>query len=66
MTLRYQAVADAAASTHAAAGRRHALTVGQVRRVPADPAAIASAVDELGRTPIRAEGSCGQQESPEI
>ena len=31
---------------------RDALTVSQVRRVPADPAAIASALDRLGRTPV--------------
>ena len=31
---------------------RDALTVSQVRRVPADPAAITSALDGLGRTPV--------------
>ena len=31
---------------------RDALTVSQVRRVPADPAAITSALDRLGRTPV--------------
>jgi arginase len=31
---------------------RGALTVSQVRRVPADPAAIASALDGLGRMPV--------------
>jgi arginase len=31
---------------------RDALTVSQVRRVPADPAAIASALGGLGRTPV--------------
>jgi arginase len=31
---------------------RDALTVSQVRRVPADPAAIISALDGLGRTPV--------------
>ena len=31
---------------------REALTVSQVRRVPADPAAITSALDGIGRTPV--------------
>ena len=31
---------------------RDALTASQVRRVPADPAAITSALDGLGRTPV--------------
>jgi len=31
---------------------RDALAVSQVRRVPADPAAITSALDGLGRTPV--------------
>jgi arginase len=31
---------------------RDALTVSQVRRVPADPAAITSALHEIGRTPV--------------
>jgi arginase len=31
---------------------RDALTASQVRRVPADPAAITSALDELGRMPV--------------
>jgi arginase len=31
---------------------RDALTASQVRRVPADPAAITSALDRLGRTPV--------------
>ncbi len=31
---------------------RDALTVSQVRRVPADPASITSALDGLGRTPV--------------
>ncbi len=31
---------------------RDALTVSQVRRVPADPAAITSALDGIGRTPV--------------
>jgi arginase len=31
---------------------RDALTASQVRRVPADPAAITAALDEIGRTPV--------------
>ena len=31
---------------------RDSLTASQVRRVPADPAAITSALGELGRTPV--------------
>jgi arginase len=31
---------------------RDALTASQVRRVPADPAAITDALDRLGRTPV--------------
>jgi arginase len=33
-------------------GERDALSASQVRRVPADPAAITSALDGLGRTPV--------------